>query len=355
MKKILLFFSLAVLLLPLAAGAAVTGVTSPELDESWNQGTTRIISWTSDTAGAKFNISLCPPAGGCLSVKTNIDKLTYDWPVGKLRSGGTVAAGDGYVIKVCQAGLSEDAGCDSSLLFNIWPPHLTSQQQVFDLFKKAMGNRYNDLNANRNSGVAGVWDFIMTNWGTDAAPDYKISVATVNDEGEGGAYRKSGKGLLLWFKDQFIARSGSFLNARDKAGITNAMVNRHKDWCLIERNNRVNTLIKNYNNAITAAETVKNREIKVCADAYNSAMRNLTGNSANKFIAKEEALYAKNTCINLFYQNSAHNYYGRINAAINMFRNNNNYRDGREMSPTGVEHDYKACRDAAEAGWNWRP
>lgn len=249
MKKILLFFSLAILVLPLAASAGIT-VSSPSGSELI-QGANQPITWSLDPANpaAKFNLSLCtpPPAVGsapvCRSIRTNIGITTppYIWKVNKLLSGNR------YRIEVCPV---DRSGCAYSAEFNILPPALKNQQEVLNLFKTAMANRYADLNSNAKSGAQGVYDYIIG--------EAKIATTTVNNATP-PVYTRTPILQLDWFKTEFLKNLGTppVLNQRDKEGIKQAMVRRYSDICSVAWNTEIASSTKKYHKAVAAAESAR--------------------------------------------------------------------------------------------------
>ncbi len=329
MKKVLFICLLAVFTFSLAgsASAAVTNasITIPA-DQELNYQTTKAITWTytGGVTAPKFNISMVSqatpatelPIAQVLCRAPGVDDpCTFSWKVGSLKS-GRFLMGVNYKIRVCRAGAdpTDLTECDDSPTdFTIIPPELKTQQQVFDLFKTAIGNRYNDLDKNNNSGLAGVRDFITVNTAAaDEAPAYRISKDMVN---QAKAYKLTGKDLLDWFKDKFTSTpSGAFLNERDRSGITYAMTNRYKDLCANKFNSDVNNIKVYYNIATAKAEKAKQAAIKVCNDTYkvsiaevkNMAEPNLFIKAIQQFIAKEKARLIKDSCVNMAY-NSYYN------------------------------------------------
>lgn len=271
MKKILLFCSLTVLLLSLAvsAQAAVNvNVTFPA-DGKLNYQTTKPITWTYSGAviAPRFNISIVQTVGSVETIRpivtqalckapTATDPCTFSWKVGSLNSGRFLMGVD-YKIRVCVAGVS-DCG-DSATAFKIIPPALTTQWQVLNLFKTAMGNRYNDLNSNAKSGAQGVYDCIITEYPVTPATvppstASKITKTMVNTEfvGSKKIYELTDPAdILVWFKDKFKAviasdPNGVILSIRDQQGIQYAMNNRFDDLCSSNWITTMNGLTQTY-------------------------------------------------------------------------------------------------------------
>lgn len=259
MKKILLllFFSVAFFVFILAGSAqadvqpAVTAVTiSLPTDGELNYQTTKPITWTySGIIGVpKFDISLIEAVGTVTAkpvatqvlCKTQADgSCAYPWRVGSLRSSRFLMGVD-YKIRVCVAGANPAVCRDSATAFKIIPPALKNQQEVLNLFKTAMSNRYGSLSS---QGVSG---YIL---GNGTAGSSKIPTATANQA-------KVYNNILVidrlnWFKDQFLPNTGGVLTATNKQSIQQAMVGRYTDFCVADWKTAINGLTRVYQTNVT--------------------------------------------------------------------------------------------------------
>ncbi|OGF31060.1 hypothetical protein A3H09_01195 [Candidatus Falkowbacteria bacterium RIFCSPLOWO2_12_FULL_45_13] len=296
MKKILLFFSLAVFVFLLAdnARAAVTDVAIPLLpaDGKLNYQTTdKRITWTysGTVAAPRFNISMVTGSVS-LPIATQVlcntprdgTGCAFLWKVGSLRSGRFVM-GTEYHIKVCVVGSTDPLDCSNSAnAFKIIPPELTTQWQVLDLFKKAMGNRYANLNSNGKSGAQGVYDCIIKEYAavpptTPPTTAPKITKTVVNTALFGGKkiYELTDPAdILVWFKGKFkdIAANDPnrvILNNRDKEGIQYAMSNRFTDLCAKDWLTAINGLMRTYKAGVSSFQKTRDNTIRNCNNDYN--------------------------------------------------------------------------------------
>lgn len=324
MKKILLFFFLAILVLPLAASAGIT-VSSPSGSELI-QGANQPITWSLDPANpaAKFNLSLCtpPPAVGsapvCRSIRTNIGITTppYIWKVNKLLSGNR------YRIEVCPV---DRSGCAYSAEFNILPPALKNQQEVLNLFKTAMANRYADLNSNAKSGAQGVYDYIIASPNSVPPKLPNITKEMVNN-GTSPVYARTSLMQLDWFKTEFLKNTGGVLETKDKAGIKYAMSRRYSDLCAAEWNTAMKNATGIYNTAVANAEkarkgirarigngTAANPQFPAtgeqrCLAVYEAGVKvinitpNLYNSATRKFITLQGLQNEKDLCLTAEYE-----------------------------------------------------
>ncbi|MDO8667996.1 MAG: hypothetical protein Q7K35_02755 [bacterium] len=305
MKKILLFFSAVffVFIMASSAQAAIDVTVTFPADGELNYQTTKSITWTypaGNLIAPKFNISMFtgaetrPIATQVLCRAAADGSCAYSWKVGKITS-GRFLMGVNYKIKVCLAVVGESLDCDESADFKIIPSAITTQQQVFNLFKTAMGNRYNNLNAynptvqNYYTGEAGVRDFLTVNTAATGFPTYRISTTTVNAVDTVTNTNKKIYAMTLfeqldWFKYKFNQLKGDFLNARDRDGIKYAMSNRYSDLCAAPWNTAKDIATRAYNTAVADAEKArKGARAKFAADGTVIAGQEATGQELCNF------------------------------------------------------------------------
>lgn len=235
-----------------------------------------------------------------------------------------------------------------------------TQWDVLNLFKKAMANRYGDLNSNAKSGAQGVYDYIIG--------EAKIATTTVNNATP-PVYTRTPILQLDWFKAEFIKNYGTppVLNQRDKDGIKQAMVKRYSDICSVAWNTEIASSTKKYNKAVAKAEkdrkgekarigtgTAANPQFPATANSeelcnfnYNRDLTTIVparnsdyDNAVRRLIETEQANYNKNTCINGTYTAF---YVARANA-LSTFR----------QEKTAQDNLRAACAtDARMTAWNW--